>query len=134
VSVIVNPLNLPVEWRDQVTPPHEAGDMGKSDALMDSMAERGWDGPPIVADRELRDAGQDRAYTGSHRIAAWFDAHDDYTPLPCVYIEDLCEALGIDWGALMEDAGGDSWEAATALCYRLPADVREAYGLDVGGA
>lgn len=42
--------------------------------------------------------------------------------------------MGIDWDALMAKQEGDSYEAATELCYKLPRDVREAYGLDVGGA
>ncbi len=130
---LVNPLELPVEHRTGIEPLHEAHDEAKLAALTLAMAEHGWRGAPLVADRELAAAGQDRAYTGSHRLAAWSEARD-YEPVPCVYIEDLCEAVGIDWAALMDEARGDSYDAATALCYQLADDVREAYGLDVGGA
>jgi hypothetical protein len=98
------------------------------------MTANGWAGPPVVADRELAEVGQDRAYTGSHRLAAWDAVHDEPgTPAPCVYIEDLCAALGIPWDSLMEGHGNDAYEAAGDLCRRVPDDVREAYGLDVGG-
>jgi hypothetical protein len=132
-AALVNPLSLPMEYRASVTPLHEADDDGKLAALTASMTEHGWAGAPLVADRELASCGQDRAYTGSHRLAAWSEARE-CEPVPCVYIEDLCEALGIDWDALMDDAEGNSYDAATELCYRLSDDIREAYGLDVGGA
>lgn len=132
-GTVTNPLGLPVEYRDGITPLHEAHDAGRLAELTASMKRDGWAGAPIVADRELRESGQDKAYTGSHRLAAWAGVHE-YEPVPCVYIEDLCDALGIDWDALMDGHGNDAYEAATDLCYQLPDDVREAYGLDVGGA
>lgn len=130
---LTNPLGLPVEYRTGITPLHDPEDDGKLAALTAAMERDGWDGAPIVADRELAAAGQDKAYTGSHRLAAWSEARD-YEPVPCVWIEDIAAACGIDWDAIMDEYDRDSYEAATELCYRLPADVREAYGLDVGGA
>jgi hypothetical protein len=130
-ATIANPLGLPVEWRSP-SPVQDYTDAAHVAEITASMKRDGWNGAPVVADYELREAGQDRAYTGTHRIAAWREAgHDE---LPCVYIEDLAEALGIDWAALMSEHRGDGYEAATALCYRAPAGVREAYGLDCGGA
>jgi hypothetical protein len=131
-AILVNPLGLAVEWRSSPSPMHEVTDREHVRVLAAAMERDGWNGPPVVADYELRSAGQDKAYTGVHRLAAWQEAgHDE---VPCVWIEDIAEAAGVDWDALLDGHGGDSYEAAADLCYRLPADVREAYGLDVGGA
>lgn len=132
-ATLINPLGLPVEYRASVQPQHEAYDADRLASLTASMTERGWAGAPLVADRELREAGQDRAYTGSHRLAAWAIASDG-APVPCVWIEDIAASQGIDWDALMDEYEGSGYDAATELCYRLGSDVREAYGLDVGGA
>jgi hypothetical protein len=131
-ATLVNPLALPVEYRVGVTPLHDADDADRLADLTASM-EDGWHGAPVVADRELRDAGQDKAYTGSHRLAAW-DIASDGAPVPCVWIEDIAASQGIDWAALMDEHDGDSYDAANELCYRLSTEIREAYGLDVGGA
>ena len=130
-ATLVNPLGLTVEWRSSPTPMHEVTDRGHVLELAGAMERDGWNGAPIVADYELRCAGQDKAYTGVHRLAAWPEAgHDE---VPCVWIEDIAEAAGIDWPALMDEHDGDGYEAATDLCYQLPAEIREAYGLDVDG-
>lgn len=133
---LTNPLGLEVTWVCGITPPHEVTDEAKLLALTEAMDRDGWVGAPIVADRELNACGQDRAYTGSHRIEAWSwtDAGDEGAPIPCVFIKDIAERYGIDWDALMDAHDGDSWQAAAELCYALPADVRDAYGLDVDGA
>lgn len=140
MTEITNPLGLTVTWVNSITAPHEVTDDAKRVALTEAMGANGWVGAPIVApivaSRALHEAGQDRAYTGSHRIEAWSwtDEGDASAPLPCVWIEDIAEAHGIDWDELMDEHGGDDWEAATAVAYKVPADVREAYGLDIGGA
>jgi hypothetical protein len=134
-GALINPLGLPIEWRSFVSPLHEVTDPQHAAELAAAMKREGWVGPPIVADYELRAAGQDRAYTGAHRLAGWDEAHGEVgVPVPCVWIEDIAEAAGIDWDALMDKHEGDAYEAATHLCCQLPGDVREAYGLDVGGA
>ena len=128
---LINPLGLQVEWCSGLTRLHEVTDSGHVAELAGAMERDGWNGAPVVADYELRSCGQDKAYTGVHRLAAWAETgHDE---VPCVWIEDIAEAAGIDWDALMDEYERDSYEAATALCILLPADVREAYGLDVGG-
>lgn len=135
VAALINPLGLQVEWRSCLVPLHEVTDREHVRELAEAMERDGWNGSPVVADYELRCAGQDRAYTGVHRIAAWAEAREDHlAPVPCVYIEDIAEAAGIDWEALMDRHHGDGYEAASDLCTRLPAEIREAYGLDVGGA
>lgn len=136
MTEISNPLCLTVTWVNSITPPHEVTDDAKRVALTEAMDAHGWVGAPIVASRALHEAGQDRAYTGSHRIEAWSwtDEGDAGAPMPCAFIEDIAEAHGINWDELMEQHGGDDWEAATALAYKVPADVHEAYGLDIGGA
>jgi hypothetical protein len=131
---ITNPLGLEVEWRASVAPLHEPTDPAKVEALLADMTWRGWDGPPIVADGELRDAGQDRAFTGAHRLEAWSRARGEWGPeVPCVYVEDLAGECGADWGELMAKHGNDTYGAATELCGLLPEDIRDAYGFDVGG-
>ena len=131
---ITNPLNLPVEWRCP-TPLHEVTDYAHMTELAEAMRRDGWNGAPVVADYSLREAGQDRAYTGSHRIAAWAEARGEHgVPVPCVWIEDIASEIGTDWGALLDECDGDPYEAAAQLCYRAPAGIAEAYGLDVGGA
>lgn len=133
---ITNPLGLEVTWVRGITPPHEVTDEDQRKALTEAMDRNGWVGSPIVASRALNVGGQDRAYTGSHRIEAWSwtDEGDAGAPLPAVFIEDIAAALGIDWDALMEENDGDDWEAATALAFQVPADVHDTYGLDIGGA
>jgi hypothetical protein len=133
---LMNPLNLEVTYVRSITPPHEVTDEAKRESLTAAMDRDGWTGAPIVTSRHLNAYGQDRAYTGSHRIEAWSwtDEGDASAPIPCVFIEDIADTHGIDWGALMAERDGDDWEAATALCYQLPQGVLDAYGLDCGGA
>ncbi|MER6830916.1 hypothetical protein ABT352_33320 [Streptosporangium sp. NPDC000563] len=133
-STVTNPLTLDIEWRGGINPLHEAFDASRVATLTASMEANGWDGPPIVCDRALRNAGQDQAYTGSHRIEAWTDVQDDtQAPMPCAYIEDICDRHNIDWSALLDDADGNGYDAVMAAILLLPADVCEAYGLDAGG-
>lgn len=137
MTALTNPLDLEVTWvSNGILPPHEVTDEAKRIALTEAMDANGWVGAPIVASRALNAYGQDRAYTGSHRIEAWSwtDEGDAGAPLPCVWIEDIAEAHGIDWDELLDEHDGGDWEAATALAYKVPADVHEAYGLDIGGA
>lgn len=133
---IRNPLGLDVTYRACVAPFHQDWDHERRDGLVEAMRRAGgWDGAPIVADGALAAVNQDQAYTGAHRLATW-RAYDDGegAPVPCVWIEDLCAATGNDWAVLMDEYGNDAYEAAAVLCSRLPAEVRDAYGLDVGGA
>lgn len=131
-GTLINPLGLPVEWRDSVAALHEVTDPDHAAAIAGAMRRDGWAGAPIIADYELRSAGQDRAYTGAHRLAAWADAHDEYgVPVPCVYIEDIAAATGVNWSQLMSDADGDPYEAARMFCAAIPAAICEAYGLDI---
>ena len=130
-AILVNPLDLPVEWRSP-SPLHEVTDPEHAAEIAESMRAAGWNGAPVVADYELRCAGQDRAYTGVHRLAAWADARDEYgVPVPCVYIEDIAAVTGVNWSQLMSDADGDPYEAARQFCAAIPAAVCEAYGLDI---
>lgn len=129
--VVTNPLDLPLHWRSGIEPLHDAHDDVKLATLTTSMEAHGWQGPPLVGSGELAAYGQDRAYTGSHRLQAWKE--NGHGAAPCVYIEDLCEACGISWGALVAEHG-DDYEAVMSVIYALPADVCEAYGLDCGGA
>jgi hypothetical protein len=130
---VVNPLGLPVEWRPYITPSHEVTSADRVAGLAAAMERDGWAGPPIVADCGLRLCNQDRAYTGAHRLAAWARARGEAgVPVPCVWIEDIAEAAGLDWNALLDEHEGDSYLAAADLCSQVPAGIREAYGLDAG--
>ena len=135
-ATLTNPLDLELVWVNGITQPHEATDEDHRKALTAAMDRDGWVGAPIVASRYLNAYNQDRAYTGSHRIEAWSwtDEGDAGAPLPCVFIEDIAQACGIDWDELMDEHGGDDWEAAEALAYKVPTDIHDAYGLDIGGA
>jgi hypothetical protein len=129
---VANPLGLEVVYVSGVEAPHDAREADKLAEITASMEAGGWVGAPIVASRAMYERGQDRAYTGSHRIQAWRDAVGG--ELPCVFIEDIAETAGLDWDELMDDHRGDDWDAATAVAYAVPAAVREAYGMDIGGA
>lgn len=134
---LTNPLNLEVTWvAGGITPPHEVTDQTKRRDLTAAMDRDGWAGAPVVASRVLNACGQDRAYTGSHRIEAWSWTGDGDAgaPLPCVFIEDIAAACDIDWDTLMDAHDGDDWLAAAQLAYTVPAEVRDAYGLDIDGA
>lgn len=124
-----NPLDLDLTQAPPPTAPHEPDDGDKLKQLIASMNAEGWAGPPIVTS-----ADQDRAYTGAHRLAAWADSDRWDQPVPCVSIEDIAAAIGMDWGALMDDHDGDGWEAATEVAFAAPPAIRDAYGLDTGGA
>lgn len=133
---ITNPLGLDVVWVTDIAPPHEVSDEDHRLQLTEAMERDGWAGAPIVASRELNACGQDRAFTGSHRIVAWkhTEAGDEGEQLPCVFIEDIADLHDIDWDGLIDEYDGDLWQAAAALCWQLPDDVKDAYGLDVDGA
>lgn len=130
---LVNPLNLPVTGVRGIEALHPPTDEQLLANLIADMNARGWVGPPIIADGELADIGQDRAYTGSHRLAAWAQSQHSDDPVPCVWIEDLAEAAGLDWGEIFNDVGRDGYDAAAELSVRIPGDIRSAYGLDTGG-
>ncbi|MGW4476832.1 hypothetical protein ACWENQ_44875 [Nonomuraea sp. NPDC004354] len=130
---ITNPLGLPIEWRTSIEPYHEVRDTEKLSTLRADMETRGWHGPPIVCDRELAEVNQDRAYTGSHRIPAWTLAQDDpCASLPCVYLQDIGEQHGINFGELIDDAHGNVYAALEEFVRLLPTDIADAYGLDAG--
>lgn len=133
-ATVTNPLGLDIEWRSGIEPLHEAFDAPLLATITASMEANGWQGPPLVCSWDLRQAGQDRAFTGSHRWQAWLDAHGYVEAMPCVYIEDICEKHGIDFDALLDEHDGDDYEAVMAAISDLPEAVCEAYGLDTGGA
>jgi hypothetical protein len=130
---IVNILDLPIEWRHNITPYHEVRDPDLVQQLRASMEAHGWQGPPLVCDRDLFEVNQDQAYTGSHRIAAWALAQDDtLADMPCVFIQDIAEHHNIDLDALVDDNLGNTYAAVEQFVALLPDDVAEAYGLDNG--
>lgn len=131
-QTITNPIGLDLTWRHSPEPAHEVMEQEKVDRLAEAMERDGWQGPPIVADWALAAAGQDRAYTGAHRLAAWREATGT-SPVPCVFIEDLAEKYGLDYEGILDDHGRDGIEAASYVMDQMPVEVCEAYGLDLGG-
>lgn len=123
MSSDTNPLGLTIVG--DVTgfvPPHDVTDPGKAEKLAVDMEAHGWQGAPIVV---LRDYAQ--AITGVHRLAA---AEQAGITVPGVDIEELLDACGIDlWER--RDQHEDLWDALAALIDELPANVRDAYGLDL---
>jgi len=127
---ITNPLGLDLVWAVGVQQVHDAHDADKVAALAADMNTRGWAGAPLIASRSLHECGQDRAYTGSHRWQAWQDSAHAGEPMPCVFIEDLAAEHGIDFEDLVDEHGSD-YTAAAKVGYLLPADIVDAYGLDL---
>jgi len=101
-------------------PYHKIRDHDKVDALVTSMDEAGWQGPPIVVDGH-------QAITGTHRLAAWLQLHGHHRDVPAVQIADLFTVADMDYEAVMRDM---DYQLADAIEY-LPEDSREAYGIDV---
>lgn len=130
---ITNPLGLDVVWVASIEQLHDAFEADKLAELTASMERDGWVGAPLVGSRALHECGQDRAYTGSHRWAAWRETGrgDAGEPMPVVFIEDICERHGIDFDALMDEYEGSDFEAVVAAADLLPAETVEAYGLDL---
>lgn len=111
-----NPRNL-VPW-------HEVRDSQKLAELTASMQANGWIGAPIIA---ILGGQDDRAITGSHRIAA-ADAADIDVP-----VIDLCDLLAEHGHSLDEIIAewGDEYDALVRLDEYLPADVVDTYGIDI---
>lgn len=123
-----NPLNLTPTRAAPPPAPHDPDDDDKVAQLIAAMNAEGWAGPPIVT------SADGHAYTGAHRLAAWAASTHDGEHVPCVSIEAIAAKLGMDWATLLEDHNGDGWDAATEVAFAAPADIRDAYGLDTGGA
>lgn len=109
---------------------HPVTDPGKVEDLIASMREHGWQGPPIVSE------GQENAWTGVHRITAaarLWNQEGVEVEVPHIDIGDLCDAYGLDWEVLVDQAEGDEYEAAVTLKSRLPVEVVDYLGFDVDG-
>ncbi|MFB9476964.1 hypothetical protein [Nonomuraea salmonea] len=119
---VANPLNLRLCDGSHFEPRHEIVEYAKYERLVDDMSERGWSGPPIVADVEAC-----RAVTGSHRIPA---AHSAGITAPAVDLADLTEKCGVDLQKFVARYGELEF-ALPALCDRLPSRITDAYGLDI---
>lgn len=108
-------------------PPHEVDDEQKVADLVRQMSAHGWQGAPLVVHG-------DTAVTGSHRITAArevLDATGREVQIPRVEIADVCDAYGIDWDAVMDEADMDVLTAAQMVADRLPADVVDYLGMDL---
>src|SRR5690606_3335380 len=119
-----NPLDL--DLIHDVTgfaPAHDVDDPDKVEKLAADMGANGWQGAPLVV---LRDYAQ--AVTGVHRLAA---AEQAGIAVPGVDMEELLEACDLDLWATCEEQGGEMWRALVVLADEIPAEVRDAYGLDL---
>lgn len=119
-----NPLDL--DLIHDVTgfaPAHDVDDPDKVEKLAADMGANGWQGAPLVV---LRDYAQ--AVTGVHRLAA---AEQAGIAVPAVDIEELLDVYGIDLWARCEELNGELWDALMVLVSELPADICDAYGLDL---
>lgn len=122
-AALINPLGLDLHDGTGYAPRHDVYDPAKRDQIAADMTLQGWRGAPIVADVETA-----QAITGSHRVSA---ARLSGTAIPVVDLADLTEACGINLWDYVADYGDDLENALPHLCAELPADVREAYGLDI---
>lgn len=119
-----NPLGLNlIEDVTAYAPAHDITDEDKAEALANAMREHGWQGAPIVV---LSDYA--RAITGVHRLAA---AEGAEIAAPGVDLEELLEACGIDLWERSAEMDTDIDQVVRVLVTELPADVRDAYGLDI---
>ena len=134
-----NPLALPVFMISpaDLIPGHGADRPEDLAAITASMTENGWQGAALVIDdRNFRDDDEtpgDGGYllTGNHRQRAAIAA--GLAEIPCVSVEDLAKAVGLDLDAYGNDTDREDfldtdWER---FFYDVPADVRRAYGLDL---
>jgi ParB-like chromosome segregation protein Spo0J len=126
MSSDTNPLGL--DLIDDVTgyaPRHDVTDEDKADQLAADMAERGWQGAPLVV---LRDYAQ--ALTGVHRLAA---AEKAGIAVPAVDAEELLAACGIDlWERRETDlADLELDEVLETLLSETTTEIQTAYGLDL---
>lgn len=124
---ITNPLDINIEW-NTVEPLdhhtwHPAPEDDKVEALATDMEQRGWAGAPIVA-------WGDRAWTGTHRIAAWRLATEEYA-VPAIQLADLLEAHGLDIDDYNDLLDYDEAYAVARMAADLPVDTRDTYGLDL---
>lgn len=128
-ETLINPLGLDVIDTTGYAPFHEVRDEAHRDTIAADMRERGWHGAPLVV---LPDYGL--SLTGVHRRAAAQLA--ELEEIPGVSLEEIFEACGKDMWELIND---DEEYARAASYYdfsrliedHLPADVVEAYGLDM---
>ncbi|WP_215544872.1 hypothetical protein [Amycolatopsis sp. CA-230715] len=110
--------------------PHDVVDRGKLAALMRDMAERGWQGPPLLVDGE-------NAFTGSHRIGAvsgLWNTECIEIVIPYVEAAELCAEFDVDWATLVEDNAadfGDITDLSQRLAELLPAEVVDYLGMDL---
>ncbi len=106
-----------------LVPLHDVDDRAKVATLVTAMQADGWTGAPIVVI-----AGQDvRAITGVHRRAAALIAD---IKVPIVDLDDILTEHDTSLSELTAEYG-DEYEALARLPYHLPAEVIEAYGIDV---
>jgi hypothetical protein len=121
-AALINPLGLDLHDGTHYAPRHDVYDPAKRDQIAADMTANGWQGAPVVADTETA-----QAITGSHRVSA---ARLAEAEIPAVDIFDLADAAGIDLYDLI-DTYGTLEGALPRFCADLPADVRDAYGLDI---
>lgn len=125
--VLTNPLELDIEWSTGVEPldmhtMHPEPEEDKVSALAADMEQRGWHGAPIVA-------WGDRAWTGTHRIAAWNAIDGDL--IPVVQLDDLLDAHGLNINDYDELTDISEEYAVAHMIADLPQHIRTAYGLDL---
>lgn len=99
---------------------HEPEDVAKLDQLAMAMREQGWQGAPLVADG-------DDLITGAHRHYAWTQlvGRAEFE-IPIIDIRELCP----EYDEIMADES-DWYVGVTWIVSRLPAEIREQYGLDI---
>jgi hypothetical protein len=116
---ISNPLGLDVSYDDPVhlIPIHDVDRPDDLAALTGAMQTSGWDGPPVVVHSGT-------GLTGVHRIHA---ARAAGIQVPTVQAAELFAAAGVGFDACIDVY--DLEPALEALYDRLPAEVREVYGM-----
>lgn len=106
---------------------HSVTDRAKVARIAASIERDGWLDVPLVADGEL-------LLTGVHRYAAWRQLDRPNYELPVIDIRDLFLGAGLDDYDAMLAAEMDGIEYEVALPFvlkRLPAPIREKFGIDI---
>ena len=106
----------------ELYPLHGVHDKAKVDRLYRNMLANGWQGTPLVADRE-------QLITGVHRLAAW-EQIDTYGEPPVIDIREIAPDYDTQMADYM-DCGLDWYEALVKIVDTMPQTVCEQYGLDI---
>lgn len=134
-----NPLNLPIFNAQHFNPHpwrrHVDDEAAERDELAAAMSKHGWQGAPVVAIQQLAEV-----LCGNRKFLAARQA--ELSPIPAVDIFELLDAAGVSYTAYQEKhlavlkerfrrSAYEFMHVIVAICMELPAEIRDAYGVDL---